>query len=127
MNGVIPAKAGIQYAAALVIKPRWLWNTGSSAFADDDSCEYGGREPSPPSLSHHRVDPARRRVQVAEFRAADFDIAVLVERRAVRRPPHQRGCPGTVGRAARRGGGLRAPAVAGDRKAAVGGFEGSRP
>jgi hypothetical protein len=26
---VIPAKAGIQYAAALVIEPLWLWNTGS--------------------------------------------------------------------------------------------------
>jgi hypothetical protein len=36
---VIPAKAGIQYAAALVIKPRWLWNTGSPAFAGDDSFE----------------------------------------------------------------------------------------
>jgi hypothetical protein len=35
-KAVIPAKAGIQYAAALVIEPQRLWNTGSSAFADDD-------------------------------------------------------------------------------------------
>jgi hypothetical protein len=34
---VIPAKAGIQYAAALAIGPQRLWNTGSSAFADDDN------------------------------------------------------------------------------------------
>ncbi|MEH2550697.1 hypothetical protein V1283_007342 [Bradyrhizobium sp. AZCC 2262] len=34
---VIAAKAGIQYAAAHR-SDRWrLWNTGSSAFADDDS------------------------------------------------------------------------------------------
>jgi hypothetical protein len=34
---VIPAKAGIQYAAAFRLNHRCLWNTGSSAFADDDS------------------------------------------------------------------------------------------
>jgi len=34
---VIPANAGIQYAAAPVILPRRLWNTGSPAFAGDDS------------------------------------------------------------------------------------------
>src|SRR4051812_18986795 len=33
---VIPAKAGIQYAAASRSTNRRLWNTGSSAFADDD-------------------------------------------------------------------------------------------
>jgi len=27
----------IQYAAAGVIEPRWLWNTGSPARAGDDS------------------------------------------------------------------------------------------
>ena len=30
------AKAGIQYAAASRFYPNHLWNTGSSAFADDD-------------------------------------------------------------------------------------------
>jgi hypothetical protein len=36
-TAVIPAKAGIQYAATYR-SDRWrLWNTGSSAFADDDS------------------------------------------------------------------------------------------
>ena len=34
---VIPAKAGIQYAAASRFNHCCLWNTGSSAFADDDS------------------------------------------------------------------------------------------
>jgi hypothetical protein len=33
---VIPAKAGIQYAAASRLNHQRLWNTGSSAFADDD-------------------------------------------------------------------------------------------
>jgi hypothetical protein len=33
---VIPAHAGIQYAAAYPFDRRPLWNTGSSAFADDD-------------------------------------------------------------------------------------------
>ncbi|WP_207234488.1 hypothetical protein, partial [Bradyrhizobium sp. Leo170] len=32
-----PAKAGIQYPAASRLKHGCLWNTGSSAFADDDS------------------------------------------------------------------------------------------
>ena len=36
---VMPAKAGIQYPAASRLKHRRLWNTGSSAFADDDSGE----------------------------------------------------------------------------------------
>jgi hypothetical protein len=34
---VIPAKAGIQYAAAPAIVPHRLWNAGSPAFAGDDS------------------------------------------------------------------------------------------
>jgi hypothetical protein len=34
---VIPAQAGIQYAAAPQLNPGLLLNTGSSAFADDDS------------------------------------------------------------------------------------------
>jgi hypothetical protein len=33
---VVPAKAGIQYAAALAIEPQRLWNAGSSAFAGYD-------------------------------------------------------------------------------------------
>jgi hypothetical protein len=41
MIAVIFAKAGIQYAAALAIEALLLWNTGSSAFADDDSCKCG--------------------------------------------------------------------------------------
>jgi hypothetical protein len=36
-TSVIPAQAGIQYAAAYRFNHRRLWNTGSSAFADDDS------------------------------------------------------------------------------------------
>ena len=40
---VIPAKAGIQYAAALLIEPRCLWNTGSPAFAGDDSRTHATR------------------------------------------------------------------------------------
>jgi hypothetical protein len=36
LSAVMPAKAGIQYAAASRLKHRCLWNTGSSAFADDD-------------------------------------------------------------------------------------------
>src|SRR5579863_563669 len=32
-----PRRRGIQYAAAFPIKHYRLWNTGSSAFADDDS------------------------------------------------------------------------------------------
>jgi hypothetical protein len=36
---VMPAKAGIQYPAASRLKLGRLWNTGSSAFADDDSGE----------------------------------------------------------------------------------------
>ena len=32
---------GIQYAAACRVGHCRLWNTGSSAFADDDSCECG--------------------------------------------------------------------------------------
>src|SRR6266436_2882192 len=39
---VMPAKAGIQYAAAFRFNHRRLWNTGSSAFADDDDDECGG-------------------------------------------------------------------------------------
>src|ERR1700742_5015671 len=34
---VMPAKAGIQYPAASQLKHCRLWNTGSSAFADDES------------------------------------------------------------------------------------------
>jgi hypothetical protein len=33
----MPAKAGIQYAAANRLDVRRLWNTGSPAFAGDDS------------------------------------------------------------------------------------------
>ena len=33
---VMPAKAGIQYAAAVVIERQCLWNTGSPAFAGED-------------------------------------------------------------------------------------------
>jgi hypothetical protein len=33
---VIPAQAGIQYAAAYPFNHCCLWDTGSSAFADDD-------------------------------------------------------------------------------------------
>ena len=33
---VIPAKAGIQYAAAPLVDCERLWNTGSPAFAGDD-------------------------------------------------------------------------------------------
>ena len=33
---VIPAQAGIQYAAASRLNHCGLWNTGSFAFADDD-------------------------------------------------------------------------------------------
>jgi hypothetical protein len=36
-TAVIPAKAGIQYAGAYRLNHWRLWNTGSSAFADDDS------------------------------------------------------------------------------------------
>jgi hypothetical protein len=36
MTVVIPAEAGIQYAASR-FSTQLLWNTGSSAFADDDS------------------------------------------------------------------------------------------
>jgi hypothetical protein len=36
-SAVIPAKAGIQYAAAYRFDHWRLWDTGSSAFADDDS------------------------------------------------------------------------------------------
>jgi hypothetical protein len=36
-TAVIPAKAGIQYAAAYPFHRRRLLNTGSSAFADDDN------------------------------------------------------------------------------------------
>src|SRR5258708_5664346 len=35
--------------------------------------------------SHHRLDARQRRDEIAEGRAADFEIAVLVERRAGRR------------------------------------------
>jgi hypothetical protein len=35
-NAVIPAKAGIQYAAASVIESQCLWDTGSPACAGDD-------------------------------------------------------------------------------------------
>ena len=35
---VMPAHAGIQYAAASRFNHCCLWNTGSSAFADDDGC-----------------------------------------------------------------------------------------
>jgi hypothetical protein len=35
-KAVIPAKAGIQYAAAYRINHNRLWNTGSPAFAGDD-------------------------------------------------------------------------------------------
>jgi hypothetical protein len=38
---VIPAKAGIQYAATSMIEPQRLWNTGSPAFAGDDGCGRG--------------------------------------------------------------------------------------
>jgi hypothetical protein len=34
----MPAKAGIQYAAAYRTCRKRLWNTGSPAFAGDDSC-----------------------------------------------------------------------------------------
>ncbi|TAI63110.1 hypothetical protein, partial [Bradyrhizobium sp. Leo170] len=34
---VMPPKAGIQYPAASRLKHCCFWNTGSSAFADDDS------------------------------------------------------------------------------------------
>jgi hypothetical protein len=37
---VISAKTGIQYAAAYRFNHRRLWNTGSPAFADDDSREH---------------------------------------------------------------------------------------
>ena len=37
MTVVIPAKAGIQYAAAYRFYLWRLWNTGSPAFAGDDS------------------------------------------------------------------------------------------
>jgi hypothetical protein len=33
---VVPAKAGIQYAAAYRLKRYRLWNTGSPAFVGDD-------------------------------------------------------------------------------------------
>src|ERR1700733_4912168 len=38
--------------------------------------------------SHHRLDAGQRGDEVAERRAADFEIAVLVERRAGRRQQH---------------------------------------
>jgi hypothetical protein len=34
---VIPARVGIQYAAAIDSIAARLWNTGSSGFTDDDS------------------------------------------------------------------------------------------
>jgi len=36
-TAVIPAQAGIQYAAAYRINQYCLWNTGTPAFAGDDS------------------------------------------------------------------------------------------
>ena len=36
----MPAKAGIQYAAAYRFHNCCLWDTGSSAFADDDSARH---------------------------------------------------------------------------------------
>jgi hypothetical protein len=36
---VMPAKAGIQYPVASRLERYPLWNTGSSAFADDDNGE----------------------------------------------------------------------------------------
>jgi len=36
-TAVIPAQAGTQYAAAFRFNHRRLWNTGSPAFAGDDS------------------------------------------------------------------------------------------
>jgi hypothetical protein len=38
--------------------------------------------------SHHRLDAGQRGDEVAEFGAADFEIAILVERRAGRRQQH---------------------------------------
>jgi hypothetical protein len=35
-------QAGIQYAAAYRLNPCRLWNTGSSAFADDDTEQVAG-------------------------------------------------------------------------------------
>src|SRR6516225_7112579 len=37
----MPAEAGIQYAAASRLEHSRLWNTGSSAFADDDNGACG--------------------------------------------------------------------------------------
>jgi hypothetical protein len=39
---VMPAKAGIQYAEASRFYRNGFWNTGSSAFADDDDGGRGG-------------------------------------------------------------------------------------
>ena len=39
-RAVMPAKAGIQYAAAYQFHNCCLWDTGSSAFADDDSARH---------------------------------------------------------------------------------------
>jgi len=43
-----PRRRGIQYAAAFRFHHRRLWNTGSSAFADDDGRECGAwiRDPA---------------------------------------------------------------------------------
>jgi branched-chain amino acid transport system substrate-binding protein len=51
--GVIPAKAGIQYAATSMVEPQRFWNTGSPALAGDGAA--AGASPVMPVFpKHHR-------------------------------------------------------------------------
>jgi len=43
-GGHPPRKRGIQYAAAYPLERCGLWDTGSAAFADDDSGKFGNSE-----------------------------------------------------------------------------------
>src|SRR3982074_418395 len=72
---VIPAKAGIQYAAASQSEYRRLWDTGSPAGA----CHRAALRADPVAGDdkrglHHRLDARQRRDEIAELRAADFEI-----------------------------------------------------
>src|SRR6185312_15619062 len=86
-----PAKAGIQYAAASRFN-RWrLWNTGAPLGA----CHRARRGQDPVAgedgaswNSHHRLHAGQRIDEVAEGGAADFEVAVLIERRARWREQH---------------------------------------
>jgi len=58
----MPAQAGIQYAAAPRLKHQRLWNTGSPAFAGDDTALFDRRIRSlMPSLRAKRSNPSRRK------------------------------------------------------------------